>query len=112
MGQSPTGGSQEQKNGGQKLDGSSISAKPSNDSSSDLDDMAFLDSHIDKVQNSHGRKVEGTGGYRTRVNGILIAKPAAQSINRDAKNSAALKAKLKAAQEDRKAKKKKKYTLR
>jgi ATP-dependent RNA/DNA helicase IGHMBP2 len=105
VGQPQTGGkARNKKKGGQKLGGTSISAKPSNDLSSDLDDMAFLDSQIDKVQNSHGRKVEGTGGYRTIINGILIAKPAPPSTKKDAKKSAALNAKLQAAQEDRKAK--------
>jgi hypothetical protein len=54
--------------------------------------MAFLDSQIDKVQNSHGRKVEGTGGrYRTIINCILIAKsPAPQpATKKDAPKSAA-----------------------
>ena len=34
----------------------------------DLDDMAFLDAQIERVQTSHGRKVEGKGkGYRSIV---------------------------------------------
>ena len=38
----------------------------------DLDDMAFLDAQVEKVQNSHGRQVAGSGkSYRTIVNGIL-----------------------------------------
>ena len=38
----------------------------------DPDEMAFPDSQIDMVQNSHGRQVEGTGGgYRTIINGTV-----------------------------------------
>ena len=45
----------------------------------DLDDMAFLDAPIEKVQTSHGRKIEGSGkNYKTIVNGVLIAKPKLQ----------------------------------
>ena len=38
----------------------------------DLDDMAFLDAQIDKVQTSHGRKIDAKGkGYRSVVSCIL-----------------------------------------
>lgn len=72
------------------------------------DDLAFLNAEIDKVQNSHGRKVVGTGSnYRTIVNGILIAKPKAQGKKKNERASTALKAKLKEAQSSRRAKGKK-----
>ena len=39
----------------------------------DLDDMAFLDAQIEKVQTSHGRKVEAKGkGYRSIVSILHI----------------------------------------
>lgn len=95
----------EKKKGGQKLGGSTASAKPVDiDWNGDLNDMAFLDSQIAKVQNSHGRKVEGAGAYRTIINGILISKPALQAIKKDAKKSAVLNAKIRTAQDERKAK--------
>lgn len=75
----------------------------------DLDDMAFLDAQIEKVQTSHGKKVEGSGKtYRTIINGILLEKPKRDEVKKDAKASAALKAKLKKAEDDRKAKTKSK----
>jgi len=74
----------------------------------DLDDMAFLDAQIEKVQNSHGRKFEGKGGYRTVMNGILLAKPEPPEAKKDARATQALQSKLKQAQNDRKAKSKKK----
>jgi hypothetical protein len=71
----------------------------------DLDDMAFLDAQIDQVQNSHGRKVEGKGAYRSIVNGILIGKPPERSeTKKNVKSSSALNAKLKEAKEGRKKK--------
>lgn len=78
------------------------------------DDMAFLDSEIEKVQNSHGRKVEGTGKqYRTIINGMLIARPASSSSSsssskRDSLAAAALRSKLQKAEADRKVKPSKK----
>jgi len=73
----------------------------------DLDDMAFLNAQIEKVQTSHGRKVEGKGkGYRSIVNGILISKPPPREEKKNTKASAALQAKLKNSQDGRKTKKK------
>ncbi|KAL9181628.1 hypothetical protein ACHAXT_010433, partial [Thalassiosira profunda] len=62
---------------GQRLGGASKPTQTDNDSNTDeLDDMAFLDAQIEKVQTSHGRKIEAKGkGYRSVVNGILLAKP-------------------------------------
>jgi len=75
----------------------------------DLDDMAFLDAQIEKVQTSHGRKVEGTGSnYRSLMNGILIARPEPPEKKRDLGASGALNAKIKQAKQNRKPKKKKK----
>ena len=38
----------------------------------DIDDMAFLDAQIDKVQTSHGRKIDAKGkGYRSVVSCVL-----------------------------------------
>jgi hypothetical protein len=68
--------------------------------------MAFLDAAIDRVQNSHGRKVEGKGGYRTIINGMLITPVAPREKKKDPKATSALQAKLKEAQGDRKTKKK------
>ena len=62
------------KKGGQKLGGTIVSPQP-RPIPDDIDDMTFLDTQIEQVQNSHGRKVEGKGSYRTIVNGILISKP-------------------------------------
>ncbi len=73
-----------------------------------LDDMAFLNAQLDKVQNSHGRKVEGSGkGYRSIVNGILLSKPKSQEKPKNTAASAQLKAKLNSKSQDRKVKKKK-----
>eukprot|EP00977_Amphora_coffeiformis_P006232 scaffold1341_cov178-Amphora_coffeaeformis.AAC.9 len=85
-------------------------AKPAekDDGMNDLDDMAFLDSQIDKVQNSHGRKVEGRANYKSIVNGILLAKPKERETPKNTRASAALQSKLKEAQDGRKAKPKKK----
>jgi AAA domain/R3H domain len=101
------------KNKGQKLGGASrpthpASIAPAVDVDSD-DEMAYLDAQIASVQNSHGRRVEGAGpGYRTIINGILLAqpKPARKTTNTKATN--ALNAKLKAAQDSRKVQLKKK----
>ena len=97
------------KKGGQKVGGGGKQSKPKSDDLDDLDDMAFLDAQIDKVQNSHGRKVEGSGTYKTIVNGILLSKPKPQEKKK--KNSTAssqLQSKLNAKAQDRKVKKKKK----
>eukprot|EP00978_Attheya_sp_CCMP212_P000084 scaffold168_cov53-Attheya_sp.AAC.1 len=80
------------------------------DGDKDLDDFAFLDAQIEKVQTSHGRTVEAKGkGYRSIINGILIAPPPdSASKKKDAQSSSALQKKLKASQDDRKAKSKSK----
>jgi hypothetical protein len=77
----------------------------------ELDDMAFLDAQIEAVQNSHGRRVDGKGNYKSIVNGILLSKPSSQcreASKKTTKASAALQAKLQQSQEGRKAKPKKK----
>jgi ATP-dependent RNA/DNA helicase IGHMBP2 len=75
----------------------------------DLDDMAFLDRQIEQIQTAHGRKLEGKGGYRTIINGILTPVPKAAGPRKsNPKASAALQAKLRSAQDDRKAKQTKK----
>jgi len=76
----------------------------------DLDDMAFLDAQIEKVQTSHGRKIEATGSnYKTIVNGILISKPKVDTKpKKDTRAASALNSKIRQAQEGRKSKKKKK----
>jgi ATP-dependent RNA/DNA helicase IGHMBP2 len=99
-----------------------------------LDDMAFLDAQIEKVQTSHGRKIEAKGkGYRSvvslllpssyfikqceffmsnmpllsQVNGILLASPSPRDEpKRNGAVSSALQAKLKSKEADRKLKKK------
>ena len=96
---------------GQKLGFSTSNNKNENtatadDIPDDLDDMAFLDSQIEKVQSSHGRKVDGKGEYRTIVNGILISKPAPREREKNQQASSALRAKLKQTQDGRKAKRK------
>ena len=91
----------------QKLGGKKTAQmKPdTNDGMDDLDDLAFLDKQIEKVQTSHGRKVTGTGtGYRTVINGILIGKPAPREKEKNTRASSALQSKLKQAQSDRKTK--------
>ena len=71
----------------------------------ELDDMAFLDAMIVKSENSHGRKVEGSGkGYKTIVNGILNSRPTPKEAPKNDRASNALKSKLKQAQDGRKAK--------
>ena len=80
-------------------------ASTMDDAHEEMDDMAFLDAQIEKMQTSHGRKVEGKGGYRTIVNGILIAKPLTRAEKKNTQASSALAAKLKQAQDNRKVKK-------
>jgi AAA domain/R3H domain len=93
-----------QKLGGVKKDSPTVVE----DKLDDLDDFAFLEAQIEKVQNSHGRQVEGTGkAYRTIVNGVLLAKPVSPPKKRDERATAALSAKLREAKEGRKAKVKK-----
>jgi len=111
---SPTRGGKKKgkkKKKGQKL-GSNTRAKASNEEVStdvlpdDLDDMAFLDAQIERVQASHGRKVAGKGqAYRSIVNGILISKPAPREPEKNQRASSALQAKLKQSQDGRKSKK-------
>jgi len=97
------------KKGGRKLGGSRTSEKIKHDDEmNDLDDLAFLNAQIEKVQNSHGRKIEGANNYKTIVNGILLSKPKPVEKKRDLKVANALSLKLKQAQESRKPKQKKK----
>jgi len=94
---------------GRKLGGAKKAVSPPDkDDTDDLDDMAFLDAQIEKSQNTHGRKVVGSGkNYRTVVNGILNAKPEPRSKPSNQRASAALKMKLSKAENSRKKKKKK-----
>jgi len=110
----PSGGNAGKKNKtkkkkgkGQKLGGKSAQQpqKTEDENLDDLDDMAFLDAQIDKAQNSHGRKVEGSGkGYRTIVNGILNARPEPRKAPSNQRAASSLKSKLRDAQNERKAK--------
>lgn len=99
---------QQKKGKGRKLGGARAKPADQDDGMDDLDDMSFLDAQINKVQNSHGRKVDGKGGYKSIVNGILIAKPQEREAPKNTRASAALQSKLKEAQDGRKAKPKKK----
>jgi len=108
---SPGGGGKKKggkKKKGQKLGGTKKQTAKKDKSFDGLDDMAFLDAQIDRVQNSHGRKVEGKGSYKTIVNGILLSKPAPREKPKNGQASSALNAKLKAAQDGRRTKKGKK----
>lgn len=96
---------------GQKLGGGKKESQAKNepdDNLDDLDDMAFLDAQIEKVQTSHGRKIEAKGkGYKSIINGVLLTKqdrPEVKRTNTAASNS--LQAKIKAKSEDRRVKKK------
>jgi len=74
----------------------------------DLDEMAFLDAQIEKVQSSHGRKIEASGdNYKSIVNGILISKSRPREKVKNERSSTVLKEKIKKAQHNRRAKKKK-----
>ncbi|KAL7436987.1 hypothetical protein ACHAXM_005409 [Skeletonema potamos] len=97
------------KKGGQKVGSASkLPLTKVDDMDDGVDDMAFLNTQIEKVQNSHGRKVEGSGkGYRSIVNGILLSKPKTQEKAKNTAASAQLKAKLNSKSQDRKVKKKK-----
>jgi hypothetical protein len=94
----------------QKLGGEKKQAKEPKDNMDDLDDMAFLDAQIEKVQTSHGRKIDAKGkGYKSIVNGVLLTKyerPETKRTNTAAANS--LQAKIKAKSEDRQLQAKKK----
>jgi len=93
----------------QKLGGTKPQKEEKDDKLDDLDDMAFLDAQIEKVQTSHGRKIEAKGkGYRSVVNGILLSKPREEAKPRNSAASASLQAKLKSKNQDRKVKKKSK----
>jgi len=95
----------------QKLGGTTQSQKEeSNDKLDDLDDMAFLDAQINKVQSSHGRKIEAKGkGYRSIVNGILLSTPSQkEEPKRNSAASSNLQAKIKSKTQGRKVKKKSK----
>ena len=80
-----------------------------NEEPDDFDDMAFLDSQIDKVMNSHGRTIEGKGkNFRTIINGNLLPKSKAKETKtRDPRQANALARKLKEAKIARSAKQKK-----
>ena len=97
---------------GQKLGGEKKQTKEldKDDDLKDLDDMAFLDAQIEKVQTSHGRNIEAKGkGYKSIINGVLLTKHdrlEPKRSNTVAANS--LQAKIKAKSEDRQVKKKKK----
>jgi hypothetical protein len=96
---------------GQKLGGERKQVKESNDDDlGDLDDMAFLDAQIEKVQTSHGRKIEAKGkGYKSIMNGVLLTKydRPDESKQRNTAASSILHTKIKAKSEDRQVKKKK-----
>jgi ATP-dependent RNA/DNA helicase IGHMBP2 len=87
-----------------------IKSKAKEDTSDDnLDDLAFLDAQIEKVQTSHGRKIEASGSaYKSIVNGILIAKPKPKEKKRNTNAVNALNSKMKQAQQSRRAKPKQK----
>lgn len=95
---------------GQKVGKSSARPTPKDDKTNEIeDDMAFLDAQIDKVQNSHGRTITGKGSnYRTIINGILLKTPTPVAKKKDPRATSALQAKLKQAENSRKAKPKKK----
>jgi len=92
-----------------KLGGTKKAQPKEDEGLDDLDDLAFLDAQINKVQTSHGRTVNASGSsYKTIINGVLLSKPKPAGKKKDAKASAALQEKLKKAQDGRKAKDKKK----
>ena len=99
------------KKSGKKLGGTQLKSKPQNDDTlDDLDDMAFLDAQIEKVQTSHGRKINASGSnYKTIVNGILISKPKPKDDKKkNTRASKVLNEKLKSAQQSRRGGKAKK----
>lgn len=99
------------KKSGKKLGGTQIKSKPEKDETlDDLDDMAFLDAQIEKVQTSHGRKIDASGSnYKTIVNGILISKPKPKDEKKkNTRASKVLNEKLKSAQQSRRGGKAKK----
>jgi predicted DNA helicase len=95
------------KKSGQKLGGSRPRnpVREKDENLDDLDDMAFLDAEIEKVENAHGRKVAGSGKqYKTIVNGILNARPEIRTKPKNTKASSSLQAKLREAENARKKK--------
>jgi len=70
------------------------------------DDMAFLDAEIDRVQNSHGRKIGGGGqNYRRIMNGILLPQPKSErALPKNERAAASLRSKLKEAEKGRQTK--------
>jgi len=70
------------------------------------DDMAFLDAEIDRVQNSHGRKIDGGGqNYRRIMNGILLPQPKSErALPKNERAAASLRSKLKEAEKGRRTK--------
>jgi ATP-dependent RNA/DNA helicase IGHMBP2 len=100
----PTGQSPKSKNKKKTQKVGSKKPPPKAEDMDELDDMAFLDSQINKVQNSHGRTVSGTGGYKSIVNGILLARPKEREAPKNTRAAEALQSKLKDSQDGRKAK--------
>ncbi len=89
--------------------GSASIPKKAEDNFDDLDDMDFLDKQINLVQNSHGRKIEASGkGYRSVMNGILLASAPKLEAKKDNVASASLQAKIKSKAQSRQVKNKKK----
>jgi len=89
--------------------GGAATSKKAEDNFDDLNDMDFLDKQIDLVQNSHGRKIEASGkGYRSVMNGILLASAPKQEAKKDSVVSASLQAKIRSKAQGRQVKKKKK----
>jgi ATP-dependent RNA/DNA helicase IGHMBP2 len=95
--------------GSNKAQGKIAKAKMGDSEEDALDDMAFLDQQVAKVQSSHGKKIDATGAkYRSIVNGILLQKPKKiEATKRDDVASSALKQRLKQAEEGRQSKSKK-----
>ena len=93
------------KKGGSKGGGGGPSATDATQDDGIEDDLAFLDSQIEQVQSSHGRKVEGSGkAYKSIINGVLLAKPPDREAKKDVRAQNALREKLKKAGDGRKAK--------
>ncbi|KAL3798381.1 hypothetical protein HJC23_005034 [Cyclotella cryptica] len=96
---------------GVKLGGEKKPTKECQDDNNldELDDMAFLDAQITKVQTSHGRKIEAKGkGYKSIINGVLMTKYDAPEVKKtNTAASSCLHAKIKAKVDGRQVKKKK-----
>lgn len=89
--------------------GGAATSKKAEDKFDGLNDMDFLDKQIELVQNSHGRKIEASGkGYRSVMNGILLASAPKQEAKKDSVASASLQAKIRSKAQGRQVKKKKK----